>query len=171
MAGKKIPSSKDAIKYYDEVMTRASASGYCFVNKKIICKSKSRSVLIIPDNLLWDELINRNQGELRELDLNNKDDFDKRHIFQFGEDLDLGWIDIDPEVFSKGKIMKISYKNLEYDIPINKDLLPLKLRKSEWNNICYKIFISPNLVLGIKKRFDFPLENYGFTIMTLYQIL
>ena len=171
MAGKKEPTSKDAIKYYDEIMVRASTSGYRFVNKIISAKSKNRSVLIIPDDKLWDDLIARNQGELKELDINNPEEANIKFIYQFAEDLKTGWIDIDPESFSKGKITKITYNNLGYDIPINKDLLPLKLRKVEWNNISYRIFISSNLVLGLKKRFDSALEGYGFTIMTLYKIL
>lgn len=170
MAGKKIKST-DAVKYYDDVMTRASASGYCYVNHVILANTKSKSMLIIPENNLWNDLINRNSGELRELDLNNHEDASKKYIFQFAEDLLSGWIDIDPEIFSKGKILKISYKDLEYPIPINKDLLPLKLRKAEWNNISYKIFTQKNLVLGLKKRFESTLEGYGFTIMNLYKIL
>ena len=104
MAGKKEPTSKDAIKYYDDIMVRASTSGYRFVNKIISAKSKNRSVLIIPDDKLWDDLIARDQGELKELDINNPEEAKIKFIYQFAEDLKTGWIDIDPESFSKGKI-------------------------------------------------------------------
>lgn len=170
MAAKKIKSDQDAIKYFDGVVTRSSASGYIYVNNIALFKTKDdKSMLIVPEDKLWNEIVSR-PDYIREIDLNNKEESDFRGIFKFADDLNEGWIDLDTNILSAGKVMKISYKSIEYEIPINKDLLPLRLTKDEWNNVTYRIFIDP-LTLVIRKKFETGIEGFDFNMLMCYRVL
>lgn len=176
MAKKKVPSVEDAINRFRDVMLRASLSDYLYVNQTMISKNpKDNSIIIIPDQDLWIRLIDDEElkNHIKELDITNKDHSEQMKLCSYSDDLiHESWIEIDPNILFTGKIFKIGVKGFEYELPINRGLLPLKLRKAEYNNISYRVFTKPNLVLALKKRFDFPaIENCGFTMIRMFQII
>jgi len=175
MGKKKLPSIQDALESFKNVMTRSSLSNYVHVNTRMLSKSpKGYSVLIIPDQQLWDLIIEDEtlHPNMKELDLTDPKEAEMNELFVYGDDLENKcWIEADPLVLLSGKVFKIKIHGFEYEIPINRDLLPLKLRKAEYNNIMYRVFTNPNVVLGLKKRFNSPVEGGGFTIMRLFKVL
>lgn len=176
MAKKKLPSIEDALESFRNVMTRSSLSSYVYVNSEMLSKTpKGYSVLIIPDQELWNQIIKDSefQVQMKELDMESPEANAQRELFTYGENISSeGWIEADPDILFKGKVFKIKIHGFEYEIPINRDLLPLKLRKAEYNNISYKVFTSPNVVLALKKRFDFKdVEGGGFSIMRMFKVL
>ena len=176
MAKKKLPSIEDALESFRNVMTRSSLSSYVYVDSKLLSKSpKGYSILIIPDQELWNQILNDEEfkSNMTELNPEDPDTEAQKELFIYGEDLTSdGWIEADPEILFKGKVFKIKIHGFEYEIPINRDLLPLKLRKAEYNNISYRVFTSPNVVLALRKRFDFKdVDSGGFTIMRMFKVL
>ena len=174
MARKKIPSMEEALNIFKDVMTRASLKNYVYVNNIMISKNpKDQSVLIIPDQELWKVIMEDAElsKDIRALNPENPDDSHNIQISSYAEDLNEGWFDIDLQVMYVGSLFRIKVDGLEYRIPINKSLIPLKLRKAEYNNISYRVFLSPDKVLAVKKKFDYPILGCGFTVMRILQIL
>lgn len=164
---------------FKDVARRATLSDYIMVNRRMISKTnKERKVLIIPEDQLFDAIINDEElkKNIRELDITNPNEAALQQIFRFGDNLDdHGWIEVDPEPIYKGKVKNIEVnKTFEYTIPIHRNLLPLKLKKSEYNNISYRIFIQTSpaeLCIALKKKFEFPLDGCGFTLMRVFKII
>ena len=176
MGKAKIPSVDDALMNFKDVMHRASLSNYLYVNKILLSKnSKDQSILIIPDQELWLKIIEDSELKkcIKELDISNQKENSLKYIFTYADNIDndTTWINIDIDTLFSGKIFKINIDGLDYEIPINKNLLPLKLKKAEYTKISYKVFKNTSLVLGLKKRFDFPIENCGFSIIRLFKII
>lgn len=174
MGKKKEPSMEEAVKIFKDVMSRTSLSNYIYVNHTMISKTpKGRSVLILPDINLWKEIIIDEEIDKRELDIKNPDEIKLQSLFSYADNMESDeWINLDSELLFKGKIIKIRVNGFDYKISLNRDLIPLKLRKSEYYKISYRIFVSnDSFVLGIKKRFDYPLEDSGFYIMRLFKII
>lgn len=176
MAKKTKPSSEDALNILEDALVRASLSDYYYVNRITLSKNiKGNTILVVFDQNLWNDIIDKPEfkDKLNELDLTKSENSLKINLCSYGEDLtNEAWIDLDAETLYNGKIIKISIDGLEYDLSVNKNLIPLKLKKSEFNNISYRVF-PPDVrtVLALKKRFDYPLEGYGFTIIRLFQIV
>ncbi len=179
MAKKKEPSIQDALNTFKDVARRATLTDYLTVNRYMISKTnKDRKVLIITEDKLFeaimaDEEISKN---IKELDITNPEQSALQDILRFGEDLDNPtWIEIDPEPLFKGKVKYVKvHDNFDYKIPIHRNLLPLKLKKAEYNNISYRVFIQKyptELCISIKKRFEFPLTGYSFTLLRVFKIL
>lgn len=182
MGKKKEPSIADAVSQIKDVMNRCLLTDYLYMNSKIISKSnKGYSVIIIPDSELWSAIVQDKEilDKMRELDLKNPNDAFYIDTINYADNItEESWIDLDAESMYNGKILKVKVtKNYEYDIPINRDLLPLKLKKAEYNNISYKVFSNftannkQSLCLGIKKYFNYPLDDTGFYIMRVFKIL
>lgn len=175
MATKKEPSIDDALKYFKDVIQRASLTNYVHYNGKLISKNpKGKSILIIPEKELWVKIKEESDisNNITELDINDKDYGNIISMFECMDNLDdNSWIDVDIDNLYKGNLLKVSIKDFEYQVPINKNMIPLKLKKSEFTDIKYKVFIKPLLVLGIKKKFPFPIEGYSFSIIRLFKII
>lgn len=176
MAKKKVPSVDDAIKIFKDAMQRASLSDYLYVNKTLFSTNpKGNSIVIIPDQSLWENLIDDPEikDHLKEINPENTEHYEKLQLLPYAENIDGDmWTNIDAEVLFRGKLFRISVKGFEYELPINKGLLPMKLRKAEYNNISYHVFTKPNIVLSLKKRFDFPaIEECGFTMIRMFQVI
>lgn len=177
MAKKKEPSLADSLNNFKDTMLRASLSDYVYVNKNLITvHPKGYSVIVIPDQDLWTTIIDDEEmkKDITEANLNNPDDSELADLIKYCNDLDSPlWIELDPEVLYKGKIIRVKvHDNFEYDIPINRDLLPLKLKKAEYNNISYRIFMDDESpVLCIRKKFEYPLENGGFAMIRVFSII
>jgi hypothetical protein len=172
MAKKKEPTVEDALKVFKDVTLRASLSSYYYVDLVMLSKNEDgNTILVIPDRDLILKLREDPDMDIKELDISNAEQYKLHHYFKYGNDLEEDWfpIEIKEELFS-GKIFKIRLHDREYEIPINRELMPLKLKKAEYDNVSYKIFTDP-LILAIKKRFDFTMEGYGFTIMRLFQVI
>lgn len=174
MAKKKVPSVDDAITIFKNAMLRASLSDYLYVNNNLISSNdKGNTIIVIPDQTLWLRIIDDvdMKDHLSELDINKKGDREKMKLLQYAGDFDNdAWVEIDNDVLFSGKLFNINVEGLEYEVPINKGLIPLKLRKAEYNNIKYRIF--PDSILSLKKRFDFPaIENCGFSIVRMFQLI
>lgn len=186
LAKKKVPSIEDAIELFKETMIRVSLASYYQVNNILLSINNDQNkILIIPDPELWEEMWSNRGVEdieefkksdplfrVKELDITVPEEYEFQQWFQYGENLVDNWIPIDlKEDLFTGKIFKINIKGYEYDIPINRELMPIKLKKSEFENISYRVFLKPLPILSIKKRFDFPIEGCGFTLMRLFQII
>lgn len=177
MAKKKEPSLADSLNNFKDTMLRASLSNYVYVNRNLITTHpKGYSVIIIPEKDLWTTLIDDDEMKknMREVILTNPDDFELSDLTKYCDDIDNRdiWIELDAETLYKGKIIRVKvHDDFEYDVPINRDLLPLKLKKAEYNDIAYRIFTSESPMLCIKKRFNYPLPDAGFTMIRVFSII
>lgn len=174
MAKKSKQSLEESIDIFKNVMERSSLSDYLHVNRVLISKNqKDNSVLVTLDPVIWNNIIDDNdfKNKIRELDLKNPDDEQYSKIYSYAIDVNNNdsWIELDCDKLYSGKIVKIKLDNFEYEISINKSLLPLKLRKSEFNNITYKIF--DDMTLALNKRFNYPIEGCGFNVIRIFQII
>ena len=171
MAKKKLSSMDDAVKLFKDVMQRASLESYHHVNRIMLSKNEEGNrILVIPEQGLWDTLIG--SLEIKELDISIPEQSDEVKWFEYGEDLENNWFPIDMgEDLFNGKIFKVLVKGHEYHIPINKELMPMKLKKAEYDNLSYRIFNKPLLILAIKKRFEPIVPDSGFTIIRLFQVI
>jgi hypothetical protein len=176
MAGKKIKSIDDSLNIFKEVMHRASLTNYIYVNRNIISKDKkSNNVVIIPDIELWNLILNDEElkGSIKEATINDEN----YYLFKIIDIMNTydNWIDIDPDLFNQGKNIEIKLSDeLAYQIMINKNLFPVRLRKAELNNLNYITFkYSNNLAVSIKKYFPFELDgkNYGFAVIKILSII
>jgi len=184
MAKKKIPVVADAVKALMDILDRAFVSSYLSVNNIMLFEDKNGiSILVVPDQTLATEVFKSYEIDGRELDLSNPAEIEHQWKFQYGEDLKENWIPIDvtDDLFN-GKLFKITVKDTEYNITINKELMPVKLKKAEYKDISYRTFGTRSrkmdsyiektpLILAIKKRFDSPVEDCGFTMIRLFQIV
>lgn len=175
MAKKKQPSIQDGLKEFKDVMLRASLSNYSYVDRVLLSKnSKGNSILIAPKIELWNAIMDDEElsKTITPIDITNPADYQLQPLFSFGQELSHdAWLDIDPEILFAGKVFKITIDGFDYQIPINKDCLPVKLRKKEYTDIKFRVFTSPSHVLGIKKYFPFEVENGGFSMIRLFQII
>jgi hypothetical protein len=142
------------------------------MNNVLMGRTKNEDhVLVIPDPLLFDILTGDKTIEVQELPLLDPDVGHLRGWFKYGENIeeDKWFTLLDDERLYEGKTIEIPIAGHPIPIVIHKDLIPLRLRKAEFNSIAYRVFVDP-LLFGIKKRFEL-LEGYGFTIMRLFQIV
>jgi hypothetical protein len=171
---KKVPTVDDCVKNFRDVMERASLSPYNHVNGIVLNKNlNNHRILLVPDKLLWDRLVDDIRIKIKEFDLFNVDEKSESQWAIFGEDLVNSWIPIEvKEDLYNGKLFKIKIKDYEYKISVNRDFMPMKLKKAEYDNVSYRVFYQNNkLVLGIKKRFDAVIPDYGFTMMRLFEVI
>lgn len=158
---------EDAVTNFKQVMSRASLKDYSYVNRIMLSKNpKGQSILIIPEQGIWDSIINDKEfmSHMREATSDIS-------LFKYGEEVDSGtWIEVDPQVIYNGSVFKISIDDLTYELLINKNMIPLKLKKAEVNDIWYRVFLNPS-VLVVKKKFTFPVDGGSFTVMRMMQIL
>lgn len=177
MAAKKIPSLEDALKSFKNVMERAFLNEYIYMNKTLISKSNGKKefyVLIIPEQELWNKIVEDPELDVKELDVNNPEQQLLLQKISYADSLDdIGWVEIDIDKFYKGDIINIRPEGFEYNIPINKSLLPLKLRKAEYNNLSYRIFKGNNntSIIALKKKFESKVEGCNYTLIRLFQIV
>ena len=174
MATKRKPSIENAIEIFEDIMNRSSLTDYLHVNKILISKNPKENTIVIPvDQLLWNKLIDKSEfnSHLQELDITDPENKINLKNCSYCDDLNNdAWIDLDCTELYTGNLLKIHIDELEYDISINKALIPLKLKKAEFTNIKYRVF-KDDMTLAIKKRFDYPIEDYGFSIIRLFQIV
>lgn len=176
MGTKRIPTVEDAVKEFKSVMQRASLTSYYYVNNVMLAKApKDYSVMVIPDLDLWVKLLDDEdlKPNIKELDVTDPEQSAKIPLFRFADQInDPAWLEPDQESFFKGAVTKVKVPGFEYDLSITKDSLPIKLRKAEQNNVSYRVFVQPEITLAVKKRFVVKeMEQFGFTMMRLYQVI
>lgn len=174
MAQKKVPSVDDALKIFKDVTLRASLSDYLYVNNSLISMNpKGNSIILVPDQVLWSHIIDDEElkNHLKELDITDPDQLEKSKLIPYATDFkNDSWVEVDTDTLFSGKLFNINVDGFEYKISINKGLMPLKLRKAEYNNITYRVF--PDSILSLRKRFDFPaIEECGFSMVRMFQMI
>ena len=99
------------LKEFESVMLRASLSDYYYVNSIMLSKNPmGHSILIIPDQLLWDKIMENSalKSHITELDISKPAGQIMLEKIKYGEDLgNSSWIEIDSNELYNGKIIKI----------------------------------------------------------------
>jgi len=154
------------------MLRRAALSVYYIVDRVMISRdSGGNATVIVPDKDLLGLLVTDSDFDIREYDPLDRSTVGLKKIFPYGNRLDEGgWYPLtDNNDFYDGKVIRIQINDSIYPVLINRELLPVKLKKAEFVDIDYRIFLEPP-ILGIRKRFQV-LENYGFTLMRLFKII
>ena len=175
MAKKKIQSIEDALNTFKDVMLRASLTNYLYVNGILLSKNKNGStIIIVPDKTLWLKIIDDTdlKPNIKELDASNPTEYELFNVIKYVDDLSPDkWLQLNGESIYAGEMVQITIsENHKYNIQLNKGLIPLKLKKAEYNNISYRIFTNP-YILALHKRFDGPVEDSSFSIIRLFNII
>lgn len=169
--GKKVITTDNETKTAEETILKGSASIYYNVNGVLLSKNKLDCILlVIPDKPLLEKLLENRNITIDELTVDNPDFKYYQGLFKYGEDLDDDrWIVL-PDNFCDGTSVEINLKDYDYPVEINSSLLPVKLKKAEFNNIMYRIFIDP-LVIGLRKDFKSINEGFGFSMLRLFRVI
>lgn len=173
MAKKKEPSIDEALNIFLDVMQRASLFDYVHVNSDIISENPKGNSIIIPvEQTLWEELLKKKEftDHLQELPLSDE----RTSLLTYIDNIDNEklWNNVDINEFFDGKIIHIKVASFEYDIPLNKNALPIRLKKTEFNNISYRVFIDKHVVLALKKKFVYEgIENCNFSMIRLFKVV
>lgn len=180
MAKKKEPSIDDALNIFKDVMQRALLSNYVYVNSILVSKnSKGKSILIAPEKELWLKILEDEdlKKSMKELDYGDPNDQEALPFFLYLNELkDLSWTELNSEEMFNGTTIKIKIsEDFGYEHPINKTMLPIKLKKSEFKDIEYCVFksnSSNNIILALRKRFEFPaIPEAGFSIIKFFKVI
>ena len=166
-------SLEDAINIFKDVMQRASLSDYFHVNRTLVSKNEKENSVIIPiDQTLWNSIMDipEIKDHVTELTTNTSDDMLIANMCSQCNDVTISWLELDSTQLYSGNIIKVKIEGFDYDVSISKALIPLKLKKSEFTNISYRVF-PDTMILALKKRFDYPLEEHGFSIIRLFKII
>jgi hypothetical protein len=172
---KKEPCAAEALLIFKDIMKRSLLEDFIFMNHIMVSyntKEKYAVVLSIDEDL-WKCIIDDEELKSHIKEFNPiEDSVNIKNIFSYeNEILNDNWIDLDSDLLYDGKVMKININGIEYDIPICKSLIPLKLKKIEFNNIKYKIVSNKETLMILNKRFDYPIEKLGFSISRIFYIL
>lgn len=175
MASKREPNISESLEIFKDVCNRSLLEDFIFMNHTMISinTKEKYSVVLSIDKDLWNAIIDDKdlKSHIREYDPTIDGD-DIKNLFSYMEDINNdGWINLDCDQLYAGKVMKIDINGIEYDIPVCKNLIPLKLKKNEFNNIKYKIIKRDQIALVLNKLFGYPLENSSFSISRIFYIL
>lgn len=176
MAGKKIPSMDDSLKIFKDALTRATLTDFYSDGNRLIGYTADHVTIIISIDLDLLSKVSNDDDDLKEhikpIDLTDKDQYDMARLLTVADDLDSdAWVEPDIDKLYNSKIVRIEVAGFDYDVAIHKSFLPLKLKKAEFNDIKYRIFANPSLILAIKKRFDTKVENGSFSMIRVFQIV
>jgi hypothetical protein len=174
MAKKKEPSVQDSLNYFKEVMKRSSLTNYVYVNDILLSKNpKDVSILIISDKTLWLSIVDDPdlKPNIRELNISDPVESALNKIMSYANDInDSAWVEINPEAMMNGETVEIMVKDFSYKIPINKGLIPVKLKKAEYNGMAYRVY-PDKLMMGLKKKFEGVVEDTSFTMMRIFHVI
>lgn len=175
MGTKKVAGPGDVIIEFKSVMQRAAISDYKSVDRYMISKTEKCTVVVVPDVELWPFILEDQElkEHMKPLDLNDPADAELGSITKYAADIDLdGWVEPNLEDLFAGKPLKMTIDGFSYELSYSKDMLPLKLRKAEQNQIAYRVYLGQNPSVAIKKRFVVKnLDQYGFTMIRVFQII
>lgn len=157
-------SEKDkSIELFHSVIARMGVDVLYEYNRMWLIQLEEYRCIVIPDNTLYDELM----ADVAFKEKIKPCDIENSRLFSYTNATNWIPLNVSEEHF-RGKEISIIIDGFNYDIPLNKDLMMVRLRKSEFTNISYQVYKEKHLVLGIKKRFD---SEYGFDMIRLFQIV
>lgn len=174
MAQKKEPSIQDAVEYFKNIIDRIGVTEFIYQNRTLLCTNGKCSIIINIDQLLWNQLIDDESFKSKLFEVNPIDK-DKVNMLTLGDESG-SWIDIDIDEFITGKLINITIEGYDYNIAICKDLLPIKLKKAEFNNISYQISTIKmgnvvNKILKLRKTFPGIVDDTSFGIMIVFIVV
>lgn len=162
---KKIISEETEIAFFNSVLERIGVEKTYCLNDFIILKPSKLNYLLLLDldsnlkksiNLKFDEII-------------DTDNLVKKINFLTEATVIAEWSQISKEnEIYLSKIFPIKVDSFEYDIIINRDQMPFKLLKAEYDSVYFAV--SKNLLL-IKKRFESKLNDFGFSVIRGFQYI
>ena len=182
MAGKRIPSIDDQLKLFKDVIARTSGkpiteTNFVYINNIAVCnitiKNKTYGLFISIDQNLWLKILDDPEIKMSEIDISNPENtLMISKISMVSNITHSSWVDIDGTELFNGLIIKIRPENFDYDISLNKNLIPVKLKKSEYKDISYSIFSNnQSFMVAFRKEFKFEIDNCGFSVMRLFQVM
>lgn len=172
MAKKQITIEME-IKSSLEKILSGSSSIYYNVNGILLSRTAiDRVLIVVPDKSLLTAMLDSKEINIEEMDSTHKYYDHLYELFKYGEDLDNNeWIELTDELYN-GKIVYIKLKDSEDPIEITKDLLPIKLKKAEYTDIYYRIFVDKfATIVALRKDFKSINEGYSFTTLTLFRVI
>lgn len=162
MGKKTVDPIEKGIETFKDILKRCNVTKVYQENGKLMTDDQGFTLLILPDKMLWENLL------LKKV-LKDVEPVTSEQSQYFSYAVEDNWIDVDiDEEFLKGKMLEIKINDFEYMVNLNRDLMALKLRKAEYNNISYKIYLGKINILALKKRFE---SEYGFSIIRLFKIV
>ncbi len=174
MAKTKEPTIKDSLLIFKDVLKRSKISNLVYQKNVIMGKHKDGyTVFFIVEEDLW--ILASQDGDIMNnmvaLDTEKYPHIVKKFLLAEGMNID-EWIGIDPDQMYSGELVHITIDNLDYDIPINVKVFPLKLRKTEFTGFAYRITTTADArVITIRKKFETPIPDTGFYIAVPFQIV
>ena len=126
------------------------------VNTSLVFLSEgdiNKTCILTFSHPLWTIMLERKMLEnYPELDLKKEEDSIIKTHFGYADAEMEGWVEIaDPTPMYEGKA--ITFKVGEEEVSLNRDLLPIKLKKAEYQNIYYKLFTGEKTVMTVRKLF------------------
>lgn len=173
MGKKKEPSINDSLMLFKDVIKRAGLRSFQYVNCNVACfTSKDVKLCIHFDQPLWAIIMNDDELKDQFTEVNISKDGGQRvsDILDFCNDADGEWIELNGQDMYDGKIIDIKIRGLNYTIPINKTIFPVRFKKSEYNNFAYKVYLDKK-ILSIKKTFPGTVDNASFSIFRIFHFI
>ena len=163
MAKKEITNEKD-LAVFNKVIERINATKFYLETNYTVCINEKDDYILIFE--LEENL--KNNINLN-YDILNNDEIKKRINIIMNVIKTDNWIKIDPSYeMHLSKIFSINIDDSLYNIDINRDQMPFKLLKSEYDSIYYTY--DKNILL-IKKEYKPKLEGYGFNVIRGFQFV
>lgn len=160
--GKKEIDNK--LNIFNKVIERINVDKFYLEDKYIICTLQKDDYILLFE--LDDEL--KSQIQIEFADLSTNDELKKRISILINAITD-DWIKINPEnEMYLSKIFSIKIENSNYDVDINRDQMPFKLLKSEYDSVFYNVH--KNIIL-IKKEYKSKIDGYSFNVIRGFQFI
>lgn len=149
---------------FNKIIERIGVDKFYLEDKYIICTLQKDDYILLFE--LDDEL--KSQIQLEFADLSTNDELKKRIAILINA-ITNDWIKINPEnEMYLSKIFSIKIENSNYDVDINRDQMPFKLLKSEYDSVFYNV--NKNIVL-IKKEYKSKIDGYSFNVIRGFQFI
>lgn len=157
---KKITPEENAVNKVSDIITRLNTP-LKRVNTSLISGNdeENRTTILTVSYKLWALLLEKKLVEYPELDLKKSEDAIMKDYFGYADIESEGWIPItNTEDLYNGKVINI--KIADEIVEFNKELLPIKLKKAEYEDIYYKIFLGKQKLMSVRKQFKIDDELY-----------
>ena len=150
---------------FNKIIERIGVDKFYLEDKYIICTLQKDDYILLFE--LDNELKSQIQLEFDDLSTNNE--LKKRINIIMNVLKTDNWIKIDPSYeMHLSKIFSIDIDDCIYSIDINRDQMPFKLLKSEYDSVFYNV--NKNIVL-IKKEYKSKIDGYSFNVIRGFQFI